>query len=577
MDPQSITRALTSIEADVSRVIVLLASSKDAAPFLMRAHDAGMTGKGYTWVGTEWVREFTWVAASMPEYLLNTGVGSTNETIVEAPMETGGEGADRRRRLSSKMTELDSIMAAAAKLPVGSDGKAAETMKRLAEEAASKANSKHIRGEGQTTAASTSASRNLAAQSTWWGLNPNVGAKAIPTGAGKVLAAMNGAVGVVPRRILQNEALAGYLDRFSPDLVDDTAYMTVSSLSPPVDTSNGATVFAPLPFPTEKDCYLMNNAPATTSGLPLDHWGPYVFDAVFSIAQITAEALSPTTINSRAADISAERVAAAKARAVVAGLNGTAVIAAGNAAAFTPLAGVKMSQLNGTYLASLMRSYSQYLRPSMLTNNVPVWMPNGDRYNITLHLVNVQGEKIVPISTWTPKVRPRNVLMGEAGSLPAGLAMTDGNWTVMSASSKIIWPGQIVGFPPPDRVVESSHAGSIALAIALVGIIISFLLGSVVHHAGITILPESGVTVLVGCVFGLLLRLGFGTAVQNVAGFNETAFMLILLPIIIFESGYSLDKRPFFSQVFSIAIFAIGEYSLQQQLLTIAVLSFLSS
>ena len=69
--------------------------------------------------------------------------------------------------------------------------------------------------------------------------------------------------------------------------------------------------------------------------------------------------------------------------------------------------------------------------------------------------------------------------------------------------------------------------------------------------------PESAATIIVGLAVGLILRFGFSVDVRAAASFNGEFFMLALLPVIIFESGYSLELQPFFTQLWSVLAFAL--------------------
>jgi NhaP-type Na+/H+ or K+/H+ antiporter len=72
------------------------------------------------------------------------------------------------------------------------------------------------------------------------------------------------------------------------------------------------------------------------------------------------------------------------------------------------------------------------------------------------------------------------------------------------------------------------------------------------HH-----IPESGVTVVLGVVLGLVFAKLMPGEVAAAAVFNQEVFYFVLLPIIIFESGYSLDKAPFRDNFLAINVFAI--------------------
>ena len=70
--------------------------------------------------------------------------------------------------------------------------------------------------------------------------------------------------------------------------------------------------------------------------------------------------------------------------------------------------------------------------------------------------------------------------------------------------------------------------------------------------------PESAATIIVGLVLGLFLRYASPPGVRAAAAFNGELFLLGLLPVIIFESGYSLDLTPFFTQLGSVLAFAVA-------------------
>lgn len=69
-------------------------------------------------------------------------------------------------------------------------------------------------------------------------------------------------------------------------------------------------------------------------------------------------------------------------------------------------------------------------------------------------------------------------------------------------------------------------------------------------------IPDSTVTIVFGAILGFALKMG-GRSLDDVFKLDSKTFFLILLPPIIYDSGYNMRKGHFFNNVGSIMIFAV--------------------
>jgi NhaP-type Na+/H+ or K+/H+ antiporter len=65
------------------------------------------------------------------------------------------------------------------------------------------------------------------------------------------------------------------------------------------------------------------------------------------------------------------------------------------------------------------------------------------------------------------------------------------------------------------------------------------------------------VQVLIGMLFGVILRFALPTSIADFAAFNNNAFVLLLLPVIMFHSGFTGDRRLFQTNFWSILLFVV--------------------
>ncbi|KAG5684168.1 hypothetical protein PVAND_013409 [Polypedilum vanderplanki] len=106
--------------------------------------------------------------------------------------------------------------------------------------------------------------------------------------------------------------------------------------------------------------------------------------------------------------------------------------------------------------------------------------------------------------------------------------------------------------------VEAEKISSMSIFFVLCVIALGILLIYCMLQTNFQYLPESIVTIALGSLIGFILNFtSVKDVIQREEVFSPTAFFLILLPPIIFESGYNLHKGNFFQNIGSICVFAI--------------------
>ncbi|KAG9139699.1 hypothetical protein Leryth_021162 [Lithospermum erythrorhizon] len=108
------------------------------------------------------------------------------------------------------------------------------------------------------------------------------------------------------------------------------------------------------------------------------------------------------------------------------------------------------------------------------------------------------------------------------------------------------------------KAEKEQKAAGVGILLQIMMLVLSFVLGHVLRRRRFYYLPEASASLLIGLIVGGLANISHTeNSTRTWFNFHEEFFFLFLLPPIIFQSGFSLAPKPFFSNFGAIVSFAI--------------------
>ncbi|KAJ2351680.1 monovalent cation:H+ antiporter, CPA1 (nhx1), partial [Coemansia sp. RSA 2611] len=139
-----------------------------------------------------------------------------------------------------------------------------------------------------------------------------------------------------------------------------------------------------------------------------------------------------------------------------------------------------------------------------------------------------------------------------AKGITARLALVLSTAAMALASGSAV-PGEEEEEPPPE---DEERVSSQALLILVTLLIAALLTSYYLQRWRIRVVHETVLSIFAGMVVGLVLRFSTGSYIKRMVTFDHTVFFNMLLPPIILNCGYNLQKTAVARNMTAVLLFA---------------------